>query len=208
MHAKQGRTTTSASFNPPSSPDGVPQSHSPGSRPRFLELGPSPTIPGGVISRTQQRNGRRGDRRKGTVDRAMRALPHHSPCGGPLCVGDLGGVRETNSRLGETQMEHILNHERLDAYGLALQVARWIRTTRFPTGDSALRDQAKRAADSMVLNIAEGCSRQGGDRHRHFTIAAGSAAEACAVLDLVDLPDGAERQRELRRVVAMTSRLR
>ncbi len=54
IHAKQGRTTTSASFNPPSLPDGVPQSQSPGSRPRFPGLGPSPTISGGVISRTHR----------------------------------------------------------------------------------------------------------------------------------------------------------
>jgi four helix bundle protein len=105
-------------------------------------------------------------------------------------------------------MDHILNHERLDAYRLALQVARWIRTTRFPSGDSNLRDQAKRAADSVVLNVAEGCGRSGGDRRRHFTIAAASAAECCAVLDLVDLPEGAVRQAELRRIVAMASRLR
>jgi hypothetical protein len=36
----------------------------------------------------------------------------------------------------------------------------------------------------------------------------GSAAEACAVLDLVDLPEGAARQAELRRVVAMLCKLR
>jgi four helix bundle protein len=64
------------------------------------------------------------------------------------------------------------------------------------------------AADSVVLNIAEGCGRQGGDRKRHFTIAAASAAECCAVLDLVDLSDSAARQAELRRVVAMVSKLR
>jgi hypothetical protein len=36
----------------------------------------------------------------------------------------------------------------------------------------------------------------------------GSAAEACAVLDLADLPEGAARQAELRRVVAMLCKLR
>jgi hypothetical protein len=46
-------------------------------------------------------------------------------------------------------------------------------------------------------------------RGPYFTIAAAaSAAEACAVLDLVDLSDGATREQELRRVAALTSRLR
>ena len=60
----------------------------------------------------------------------------------------------------------------------------------------------------MVLNLAEGAYRSGKDRQRHFRIAMGSAAETCAVLDLVDLPDGAARQAELRRVVAMLCKLR
>ncbi|MSP55613.1 MAG: four helix bundle protein [Myxococcales bacterium] len=44
-------------------------------------------------------------------------------------------------------------------------------------GGSHLRDQLQRAADSVVLNIAEG--------RAHFRIAAGSAAERCAALDLI-----------------------
>lgn len=101
-----------------------------------------------------------------------------------------------------------LLHESLDAYQLALSVARWVRATPFPRGESSLRDQARRAADSAVLNIAEGCARTGRDRARHFRIACGSASEACAVLDLIQLPDSPDRQQELRRVVQMTSRLR
>lgn len=105
-------------------------------------------------------------------------------------------------------MEHSLSHETLDAYRLAVEVARLVRRTKFPAGDSSLRDQAKRAADSVVLNLAEGCHAQGGNRAKHFRIARGSAAEVCAVLDLVDLPDGPARQADLRRVVAMICRLR
>jgi four helix bundle protein len=105
-------------------------------------------------------------------------------------------------------MDHPLNHEMLDVYQVALEVARWVRTTRFPTGEAGLRDQAKRAADSVVLNLAEGCHAQGGNRARHFRIARGSAAEVCAVLDLVELSEGASRQHQLRRVVAMTTRLK
>jgi len=105
-------------------------------------------------------------------------------------------------------MKHPLSHETLDVYRLAVQVARWVRGTRFPVGDADLRDQARRAAQSIVLNIAEGCHSQGGNRGKHFRIARGSAAEVCAVLDLVDLPDGEVQQEAVRRVVAMLSRLR
>ena len=95
-----------------------------------------------------------------------------------------------------------------DAYRVALDVARWVRRMPWPTGEAALRDQAKRAADSVVLNLAEGCHAQGGNRNKHYRIARGSAAEVCAVLDLVELPDGAARQSQLRRVVAMLCRLK
>ncbi len=106
-------------------------------------------------------------------------------------------------------MKHTLSHENLDAYKLAVQIARWIRHTPFPRGDSALKDQARRAADSVVLNLAEGAYMgTPKERGRHFRIARGSAAEVCAVLDLIDLDGGPERQVELRRVVAMLCRLR
>lgn len=101
-----------------------------------------------------------------------------------------------------------LGHERLDVYVLALGVARWAAQQPIPAQRKHLRDQLVRAADSVVLNIAEGAGREPGDaRRNHFRIAAGSAAEVAAVLDLVDFPDGAARQVELRRVAAMLSRL-
>jgi len=105
-------------------------------------------------------------------------------------------------------MKHQLSHETLDVYRLAVQVARWVRAARFPVGDADLRDQARRAAQSMVLNLAEGCHSLGGNRGKHFRVARGSAAEVCAVLDLVDLPDGDVQQEAIRRVVAMLSRLK
>ncbi len=56
----------------------------------------------------------------------------------------------------------------------------------------------------MVLDIAEGAGREPGEsRRNHYRIAAASAAEVAAVLDLIALPGGPERQEELRRVVAM-----
>ncbi len=100
------------------------------------------------------------------------------------------------------------DHENLDCYKLALGVARWAASLRVPPGRAHLRDQLTRAADSVVLNIAEGCARGGDAGRNHFRIAAGSAAEACAVLDLLAHAEAAARQAELRRVGAMLARLR
>ena len=72
-------------------------------------------------------------------------------------------------------MQPYLPHERLTAYQAAVTVARWVRTVKWPTGETALKDQAKRAADSVVLNIAEGSQAQGRNRPRHFTYAKASA---------------------------------
>ena len=95
-------------------------------------------------------------------------------------------------------------HERLDCYRLALGVARWAARQGLPAHRKHLRDQLVRAADSMVLNIAEGSGQEPGDaRRNHYRIAMGSAAEIAAVIDLVDFVDGTIRQEELRRVAAM-----
>lgn len=47
-----------------------------------------------------------------------------------------------------------MSHENLDAYKVAIDAARWIRVARFPHGDAALRDPARRAADRVVLPLA------------------------------------------------------
>ena len=57
-------------------------------------------------------------------------------------------------------------------------------------------------------NISEGVYRIGKEREMHFRIARGSAAETCAVLDIVDLDEGPTRQAQLRRIVAMLCKLR
>ena len=99
-------------------------------------------------------------------------------------------------------------HERLDVYRIALEVARWAARQQVPTARRHLRDQLVRAADSMVLNIAEGAGREPGDgRRHHFRIAAGSAAEVAAVLDLIEFPEAQGRKEQLQRVGAMLARL-
>ena len=98
--------------------------------------------------------------------------------------------------------------ERLDVYRLAVDVARWMRRTSWPRGTAHLKDQGTRAADSTVLNVAEGHSRGGKPGRNHYTIAQGSAGEALAVLDVVGLPGGAEQQQKLRRVAAMLEKMK
>ncbi|MBW2255293.1 MAG: four helix bundle protein [Deltaproteobacteria bacterium] len=105
-------------------------------------------------------------------------------------------------------MEYGFGHENLDVYCLAVKVARWAARQSIPSARRHLRDQLVRAADSVVLNIAEGCGQEpGAARRNHFRIAMGSASETCAVLDLVNLPQASERQQELRRIGAMLSRM-
>jgi four helix bundle protein len=101
-------------------------------------------------------------------------------------------------------MERYFAHERLLADPLAAEVARWlVQEARFPHGAASLKDQAVRAAPSVALNVAEGRARGGDAGRNHYRVALGSAAEACAALDLMAVPGGAEQQEKLRRVGAL-----
>jgi four helix bundle protein len=98
-------------------------------------------------------------------------------------------------------------HETLDCYRLAVEVARTSAGLALPPGRAPLRDQLLRATDSVVLNIAEGRTRGGPTGRNHYRIAAGSAAEACAALDLVGGEIAAAAQDKLRRVGVMVQQL-
>ena len=76
--------------------------------------------------------------------------------------------------------------------------------TRLPSSEhNALADQWKRAAYSVVLNIAEGASRRGSkDFRRHLGIARASLDEVEAILDLV-IGLGYFTKSELERVEAV-----
>ena len=103
--------------------------------------------------------------------------------------------------------QYLFSHEQLDCYRLAVEVARWMRKAQFPRGDADLKDHGIRSSSSAALNIAEGKARGGKAEKNHYRIAHGSAAEACAVLDVVILEGGAEQQQKLRRVGAMLNRM-
>ena len=98
-------------------------------------------------------------------------------------------------------------------YGAALGVVAGLRPVlgELAKADRSLADQLRRAASSVVLNIAEGNQRTGKDRVHFFRIAAGSAAAARAALDvarawgMVGAAPAAEA--ELDRVLAMLWRL-
>ncbi|NUP06840.1 MAG: four helix bundle protein [Polyangiaceae bacterium] len=79
-------------------------------------------------------------------------------------------------------MHDIFAFQKLDVYVVARDFVRLVHQAGI--GDSELRDQASRAAKSAFLNIAEGLpERRQGIRHRHFSIARGSLAEAVSALD-------------------------
>jgi four helix bundle protein len=108
----------------------------------------------------------------------------------------------------------VLPHERLEVYGLALQLHAAAITLVPKKGCHELKDQIERAATSVVLNIAEGAGRYlPRDKRRFFEIARGSATEIAAVVDILTLRGAAPVERCLRarnlavRVVQMLSKL-
>lgn len=84
-------------------------------------------------------------------------------------------------------MKTYFDHERLNAYRVALAFNEWVGEFLSATNaKAAAKDQLDRAATSIPLNIAEGngkFSRR--DRARFFDIARGSALESAAALDVL-----------------------
>ena len=94
--------------------------------------------------------------------------------------------------------QKIFPHERFKAYQLSLQfLDSSVRLVELlPPGTADLKDQLRRAAVSISLNIAEGTGkRQRGDRKRFYIIARGSALECAAICDVIGIivPDMSEK---------------
>ena len=81
-----------------------------------------------------------------------------------------------------------LEHERLIAYQKALKFLELIESLGTLPGESDLRNQLNRAAASILLNIAEGASRQSPpDKRRFYLFARGSLGEVAAALDILKI---------------------
>ena len=74
---------------------------------------------------------------------------------------------------------------RFDLYDVVLQLIAALRpiVERLRQRDPDQARQVKRAANSIISNVAEGSRRQGRDRLHHWTIAAGSAGEVRVQLE-------------------------
>ena len=104
---------------------------------------------------------------------------------------------------------------RFEAHKVAMEAAgkvlRLLAGVSGPWGD--LVDQARRAATSAALNVAEGAGRQGRARASHYRIAYGSAREAATALELLALAGALQATathdalHDLDRVRALTWRL-
>ena len=92
----------------------------------------------------------------------------------------------------------MLTHEKFEAYQLAIEFTRIALQLmdELPSGSSSLRDQLRRAAFSVPLNIAEGTGKTGlADRKRFYAIARGSAMECAAICDVIALLDASFKTR-------------
>ena len=97
--------------------------------------------------------------------------------------------------------------ERLDAYHLAVEFHRAIVPLARARGLASLRDQLMRAAESVVLNIAEGAGRTSrDDKRRIYEIALGSIVECGAVLQLL-LNRNAISEAEYQQIRALAIRI-
>lgn len=116
----------------------------------------------------------------------------------------------------EVEVAGRLDHERLDAYRVAVELDALVvaMARRAPRGHGRLGDQAQRASGSVVLNLAEAMGREGADRARTLRISRGSALELDAALTLLlhrggCAPAAREAAKAMTlRVVAMLTRLR
>lgn len=104
--------------------------------------------------------------------------------------------------------------ERLDAVGVAVDMLVCVDelAAALPPGRGYIRDQMRRSANSVVLNLAEGAGEYSpAEKARFYRIAKRSACETAAqlmVVERLELVESAATARELlERVVAMLVRM-
>jgi len=110
----------------------------------------------------------------------------------------------------------LLTHENLDVYHCSIEfLALTLRLlAHLPRSEREIRDQLKRAAMSIPLNIAEGAGKPTApDRAHYHAIARGSAMECAALLDVcrvagfIPLREAEQGRELLTRVVSMLTRM-
>jgi four helix bundle protein len=110
----------------------------------------------------------------------------------------------------------MLNFQNLDVYRCGIEfLALAVKIQgQLGKGDAELRDQLRRAALSIPLNVAEASGKVGAnDRARFFAIARGSTMECGAILDCIEiinpccLEEIARCRPLLQRIVEMLSKL-
>ena len=92
-----------------------------------------------------------------------------------------------------------LSHTRLDVFPVskAFVLACYKETRSFPPDEKfAMISQIRRAALSVHLNVAEGCSRKSpGERRRFYEVARGSLVEVDAAIDIAVALEYTSRQK-------------
>jgi four helix bundle protein len=110
----------------------------------------------------------------------------------------------------------MLSHEQLDVYDCAKEFLAIALTTvdDVPTGYTNLRNQLRRSAISVPLNIAEGAGKHTqADSAKFYAISRGSALECAAVFDALHIldaisPDTFDRAKHLlTRIVSMLTKM-
>jgi len=79
-------------------------------------------------------------------------------------------------------------HEKLDAYRIALEMARNAKALveQISRGHSSVADHLRRSASNTVLLLAEGANRRGAaEKRQRFVESRGEAGETAAACDLV-----------------------
>lgn len=110
----------------------------------------------------------------------------------------------------------VFDHEKLEVYRVAVEYADEADSiaARLKRGNAHVRDQLRRASDSIVNNVAEGAGEfQPAEKARFYRIALRSCTESAATLHtcqrrrLADLDEIENARKLLKRVVEMLTRL-
>jgi four helix bundle protein len=112
----------------------------------------------------------------------------------------------------------LFDFEKLEVYQLLRKHLCFLvkRCSHLPSGATKTRDHLDRAADSALLNCAEGCGKRRGslDRRRFLNFASGSAREAASAWDTLHIRGyvseeaSIEARKMLTRVVSMLTKMR